>query len=263
MPELPDVEVFRGYLERTALHQEIADLKVDDPRVVEGEGPAFLAEHLRGQEFSGARRHGKHLFGRVGNAGWLAFHFGMTGYLDYHRRAADDPGYSHAVIRFTNGYRLSFVDRRKLGHLAWVADLDAYLQELGLGRDALEPGLGPAAFRALANGRRGQVKCWLMDQAVLAGLGNVYSDELLFQAGLHPKTPVADLDGRQLGRLLACLRRVLEDAVAAGAEPGRLPADFLVPRRRRGAACPRCGGAVETLKACGRTAYCCPQCQPA
>jgi len=258
MPELPDVEVFRRYLEATSLHQEIKGLEVDDGRVIRG-SLAELERSLRGKKLSAARRHGKHLFAAA-DGGWLELHFGMTGSLDYHRDAADDPPYSHAVIRFANGFRLAFVDRRKLGHLGWVPDLEAYLEEEDLGPDALS--LDREGFRRLAEGRRGQVKCWLMDQSALAGLGNVYSDEVLFQAGIPPRRPVAELSGQDLDALFDALHRVADSAIEAGVDPGRMPDDFLVPRRQPGAACPRCGTPLEDRKVCGRTSYRCPRCQP-
>ncbi len=102
-----------------------------------------------------------------------------------------------------------------------------------------------------------------MDQETLAGLGNVYSDEVLFHAGIHPKQPLEDLGPEQLSRLFRTLREVLETAIEAKVDPERMPADFLLPQREQGAGCPRCGAELETLKACGRTAYHCPRCQPA
>lgn len=259
MPELPDVEVFRRYLDSTALHQEIAGLEVDAERVILGGSPGELEQRLSGCRFAGTRRHGKHLFAAVGE-GWLAFHFGMTGYLDYHRDAAGDPAGSHAVIRFVSGYRLAFVDRRKLGHMGWVADPASYTHDLGLGPDAWR--MGREAFMERARGRRGKVKCWLMDQSVMAGIGNVYSDEVLFAAGIRPDRSLSTMARADLDALYQALDRVLEAAVAAGADPERLPAGFLVPRRRRGRACPRCGSQLQTAKVCGRTSYHCPHCQP-
>jgi formamidopyrimidine-DNA glycosylase len=117
-------------------------------------------------------------------------------------------------------------------------------------------------FEALADDRRGGTKCWLMDQGAMAGLGNVYSDEILFRARLHPKTPVAALDAAERERLFDAIADVLRISIDAGADPARVPDDFLLPHRERGAACPRCGGDIGQIKACGRTAWYCPHCQP-
>ena len=263
MPELPDVEVFRRYLDATGLHQTIDAVAVDADRVVAGATPGQLGAYLRGHRFERSHRRGKHLFAGLESGAWLELHFGMTGYLAYYHDPADAPDHGHVRFRFANGHELAFVDRRKLGHVAPVPDLDGYVAELGLGVDALDPGLDGEAFRTLAEGRRGQVKCWLMDQATLAGLGNVYSDEVLFHAGIHPRQPLEGLKPADLDRLHARMGEVLEAAIQAGVAPEAMPADFLVPVREQEAApCPRCGTPLATVKACGRTAHFCPRCQP-
>ena len=263
MPELPDVETFRRYLDATGLHQTVEEVVVADERVVERATPAELVRFLKGHRLERTFRQGKHLFAALEAEGWLEFHFGMTGYLAYYRDPEEAPAHGHVRLGYDNGYHLAFVDRRKLGHVAPVRDLEAYLADLDLGIDALDPKLDAEAFRGLAAGRRGQVKCWLMDQSTLAGIGNVYSDEILFHAGIHPRAPLEALGPDDLGRLHASLRRVLEAAIEARVEPGSMPADFLLPvREEDGAPCPRCGTPLATVKACGRTAHYCPECQP-
>lgn len=263
MPELPDVETFRRYLDATGLHQTIEEVAVGDERVVKRATPADLADYLQGRRLERTYRRGKHLFAALDAGGWLEVHFGMTGYLAYYRASGEAPEYSHVRFTYANGYHLAFVDRRKLGYVAPVRDLAACLAELELGIDALDPELDAAAFRELAEGRRGQVKCWLMDQATLAGIGNVYSDEILFHAGIHPRTPLQGLGEADLDRLHGQLRAVLKAAIDAQVQPGAMPADFLVPLREvADAACPRCGTPLAKVKACGRTAQYCPRCQP-
>jgi formamidopyrimidine-DNA glycosylase len=105
------------------------------------------------------------------------------------------------------------------------------------------------------------VKCWLMDQSILAGLGNIYSDEVLFQAGIAPQRKLESLDEADLKRLHARMRKVIDTAIEHGADPKALPGSFLLPNRREGAPCPRCGGTVVRTRACGRTAWYCPDCQ--
>ncbi len=263
MPELPDVEVFRRYLDATALHQTIAGLDASDDRLVAGETPRALAEYLRGHHFERSYRHGKHLFAALETGRWLEWHFGMTGYFAYHKDQEEVPEEGHVRFLLENGAQLLFLDQRKLGHVAALDDLDAYLAELGLGIDALDPELDEATFRSLAEGRRGQVKCWLMDQSTMAGIGNVYSDEILFHAGIHPRQPLEALTDEGLDRLHRHLRSVLEAAIEAGVDPEKMPSDFLVPlREEREADCPRCGEALTKIKACGRRARVCPRCQP-
>jgi len=136
MPELPDVEVFRRYLDATGLHQPIDRVAVDEARVVAHATPEELAAFLRGNPFERTYRRGKHLFAAL-DGGWLELHFGMTGYLAYYADPADAPEYGHVRFRFTNGHELAFVDRRKLGHVAPVSDLEAYLADLAPGATSL------------------------------------------------------------------------------------------------------------------------------
>ncbi|HKJ88892.1 MAG TPA: zinc-ribbon domain-containing protein [Gammaproteobacteria bacterium] len=260
MPELPDVEVFKRYFDATALHGTIAGLEVEDPGILAEGSPEDLERRVQGRSLETSRRHGKRLFAGLNDGHWLEFHFGMSGSLAYFKEDDDAPPYTRALFRMDNGCHLAFVEPRKLGHLALVADLEAYLRELGLGPDAYA--LSEEAFRELARGHRGQVKCWLMDQGEMAGIGNVYSDEILFHAGMPPKRPLNSLSGVEIGDLYRALRGVIEAAVATSVQEENMPADFLVPRREAGASCPRCGGSLEAVKACGRTAYYCPSCQP-
>lgn len=260
MPELPDVEVFKRYFDASALHQTVGALEVEDSRILAGLSAEDLERRVQGRSLESSRRHGKRLFAGLNTGEWLEFHFGMTGSLAYFEEADDAPPYTQALLRFENGYHLALVEPRKLGHLALVEDLDAYLGELGLGPDAYA--LGPDEFLDLAKGQRGQVKCWLMDQEKIAGLGNVYSDEILFHAGIHPKVPLNDLSASSLRDLYRAMRWVLDAAVEAGVDPAHMPEEFLVPRREKGAECPRCCGTLATIKTCGRTAHFCPRCQP-
>lgn len=260
MPELPEVETTKRYLDATALHQTIGRAHVGAARVLHGMTPQDLDRRLHGHALETTRRHGKYLFVRVDEAGWLVLHFGMTGRLQYAKSAGDLPQHAALLLPFENGAGLAYIDPRKFGRVDWTGDPDAYVAARGLGPDILT--LGLADFRALAQGRRGSVKAWLMDQGIMAGIGNIYSDEILFQAGIHPRHSVTDLDEGKLEALHKALRRVLRQAVDAGAEPEAMPRSFLLPRRKAGARCPRCGGQVAQLKAGGRTAYYCPQCQP-
>ena len=267
MPELPDVELYKRYLDQHALRQTIERVAVNDARIL-GELPAqaFIGR-LTGNRFEDTRRHGKHLLVRLRRDGWLTLHFGMTGNVVYFRNEADDPPYDRVRFDFTGGAHLAYVNRRMLGRVGLADDADAFIRDEGLGPDALDPAFDLAAFEKAIEGRRRDVKSVLMDQALIAGVGNIYADEILFQARLHPHTPVTSLDERQRAELFRQLRQVLEKAIAcgAGAEQSleRLPDDYLLPHRDKQGRCPRCGGPIATLKAAGRTSYYCPRCQRA
>jgi formamidopyrimidine-DNA glycosylase len=267
MPELPDVELFKRDLDRHALHQTIRAVEVGDARILGDLPVARFARTLERNQLEASRRHGKHLLVRLAQDGWLTLHFGMTGGLAWFADLADDPPYDRVRLDFEGGGHLAYVNRRMLGRVGLTADAEAFIRAEELGPDALDPGFDAAALRAALAGRKRDVKSALMDQALLAGIGNIYADEILFQARLHPKTPAAALSGDQQGQLFRQVKRVLETAIerGAGAEQflDRLPHDYLLPERRPDGRCPRCGHPVETLKSAGRTSYFCPRCQSA
>jgi formamidopyrimidine-DNA glycosylase len=267
MPELPDVELSKRYLDEHALRQTIERVAVNDARILGELAARTFIARLSGNRFEESRRHGKHLLVRLRRDGWLTLHFGMTGGLVYFRSEADDPPYDRVRFGFKGGGHLAYVNRRMLGRVGLADDAYAFIREEELGPDALDPAFDLAAFEKAIEGRRRDVKSVLMDQALIAGIGNIYADEILFQARLHPHTPLASLNERQRSELFRQIRQVLETAIAsgAGAEQSveRLPDDYLLPHRDKEGKCPRCGGPVATLKAAGRTSYYCPRCQPA
>ncbi len=265
MPELPDVELYRRRLDATALHRPIVEVTVNDARILADIPPEAFAARLRGNAFEHTLRHGKHLLVRLVRDGWMTMHFGMTGALVPFQDPADDPPYDRIRFDFADGH-LAYTSRRMLGRVGLTDAADVFIAAEELGPDALSPEFDFATFSRALTGRRRDVKALLMDQSVLAGIGNIYSDEILFQAGLHPKTSVEQLDDEQRRRLFNAIKEVLQTAIdcGAGAEQflDRLPPGYLLPQRRADGRCPRCGGPIATLKHQGRTAYFCPRCQP-
>ena len=259
MPELPDVEVFKRYVDATSLHRTVDHAMVRDTRVVEC-SPSTLRRHLEGHRLTATRRHGKVLFAHLDHGPWLLLHFGMTGWPVAWEEGAREPDHIQLRLDFADGRHLGYRATRKLGMLDVIEDPEATVEALGLGPDALEVDL--EGFRDRLAGRRGMVKPTLMNQEVLAGLGNIWTDEVLFQARIHPKTPVPELDAPAERRLLRTMITVLEAGVDANVDPERLPDDFLLRRRQAGVDCPRgCGVTVEKLKVSGRAGYLCPRCQ--
>ena len=267
MPELPDVENYKRDLDAKARNKTIQHVEAHRSRVLRGVSPAKLAKALTHHKLKRSRRHGKHLFAEFTGGQWMALHFGMTGRLAYFKNDnKDDPAHDRLRLDFANGYHLAYVNQRMLGSVRLIDDPDDFIAEAELGPDALDRSVDKKAFQELLAGRRGETKAALMDQRLLAGIGNVYSDEILFQARLHPKTPVEKLDRQQVSKLYGAMKRVLKMAITKGAGSDtlldRLPRNYLLPYRKNGAKCPRCGGTVRSLKAAGRTAYYCPRCQP-
>lgn len=262
MPELPDVEVFKRNLDAQALRQPVAGVHVGRraARLLHGTTPPMLDHKLRGRALVSTRRHGKYLFARTDGAGWLVLHFGMTGRLEYAKSAMRLPADAEFLLQFENGAGLAYLSPRKLGRIDWTDDPDDYAAARGLGPDAFA--IDYAVFRQRAVGRRGGVKAWLMDQSVLAGIGNAYSDEILFQSGIHPTHSVAKLDEAVLKRLHETMRRVLQQAIDADADRQAMPDGFLLPQRHAGGRCPGSGEPVKTIRVGGRTAYYCSKDQP-
>lgn len=260
MPELPDVEVFKRYVDATSLHQKIESVEVRERRILGSVSARKLRSALEGRRFESTRRHGKNLFVGLDDGGWVLMHFGMTGSLKYYKDADDEPTHARVLISFGNVFHLAFDDQRLFGKVDLLENPEDFVREKELGPDPLE--LDAPSFRERLEGRRGGVKAALMDQKVVAGIGNIYSDEILFQARLHPRTSVARLDDQTLEKLYKEMRWVLKTAIEQGASPQELPDSFLLSRRREGERCPRGNGEIRKIKAAGRTAYYCPACQP-
>jgi formamidopyrimidine-DNA glycosylase len=260
MPELPDVETLRRYLDATALHQRIEDARVRSEQMLEDLDATELKRRLTDRTFERTRRHGKYLFVDLDDGGWLVLHFGMTGSLKYYK-GEKEIEYDQIVFDFANGYHLAYLMPRKLGEVRLVANPRDLIREKELGPDVLGDDLNFDAFRRLLEGRRGMIKSRLMDQHIMAGIGNVYSDEILFQAGIHPRTAVKDLDDDALRRVFDCMKEVLHVAIEHQARPEDFPPGYLTAYRGTDQECPNCGGRIERIKVAGRSAYFCPRCQ--
>ncbi len=255
MPELPDVETFRRYLDTTSLHKQIDDVTVNAPRILYKITSSDLQNRLKGDQFRSSERIGKYLFAEL-QASWMVFHFGMTGRFLHFNDPADEPDHTAALIRFVTGDYLAYIDVRKFGLIALTEDIETFVTEKGLGPDALT--INEEEFHRVLTGKKGSAKATLMDQSILSGIGNIYSDEILFQARLHPERSIDTLDKEEIHRLFVVMQQVLKIAIDAGAEPDKLPEDYIIPHRKKGGTCPRCGQPLHTITVGGRTSYFCP-----
>lgn len=261
MPELPDVEEFRKHIEANALGKKIRRTRVLDDKVLKNIDASAFAKTLEGRSFEQVVRHGKFCFVVMDNHKNLAMHFGMTGFIRYYNVHDKAPEYVCIAFDFDNDYTLSYDSRRKLGRVELVENLDRFIEERGLGPDALDPDFSENDFQKATGGRRGSLKAALMKQEIIAGIGNVYSDEILFQERLHPATAITDLDEVRLGGVFRTMRRILSQVIETGNERRGLPESLLTPHRGRDMQCPSCKGRLEKIKAAGRSAYFCPSCQ--
>jgi len=257
MPELPDVENKKQYLDATSLHKDIRRAEVKDDSVLEV-APQTLKKHLESQSFEDTARTGKYLFAAV-DAKWLVLHFGMTGGLSYAEDSGSIPDHTRVLFHFEDGGRLAYTCQRMLGSIDMTDHPEQFIDQHDLGDDALQVNLD--TFRDILNSKRGMIKTALMDQSTIAGIGNIYSDEMLYQSHIHPKTKINDLDEDQVKGLHGHMQRILNTAISNQADPEEMPDSYLIMHRQEGASCPNGDGTVKRIEVSGRGCYICPDCQ--
>jgi len=294
MPELPEVETVRRQLAPRMQGRVLRELEVLDPRWCAPAPPGEVADAARGRRIERVERRGKYLL--VGLAGGaqldrrsgehrtevfpdevtLVMHLRMTGTLLLVAGHDDPPERPHlrARLELDDGHRVLFCDQRRFGTgevLLGAAAVNDYFDSR-LGIEPLSPDFTTEALRAIARGRKAPVKAFLLSQERIAGVGNIYADEALFRAGLHPLRPVGTLRPGQIAALRDAVVESLEAGIDArgatiddfrhadGAR-GSFQDRFLV-HRREGEPCPRCGSPIRKLRAAGRGTYVCPRCQP-
>jgi len=252
MPELPDVEIFRRRLERGVGRQRIIDAKVMDAHLLSGISAREFERHLVGRSVRETQRHGKYLIVKLDDGTAFVLHFGMTGTLETSSQGPSAPKYEVLHMALGKDRWASVTTRRKLGHMWVTADVAAFLAHQDQGPDALESGLNLNAFVTALGSKRSMLKAALMDQARIAGIGNIYSDEILFQAKLHPLARVGDLGHEKLASLHRTMRKVLRAAIARNVMAERpasaFPRGWLAGHRVKGGVCPRCAATLATLK---------------
>jgi formamidopyrimidine-DNA glycosylase len=265
MPELPDVEGFKRVLVKNALRKTIERVVVSDARILGKLSDRTFASRLQGAKLIAARRHGKHLLANIDRGGWLTLHFGMTGGLQFVGSREEEPPFTRLRLDLTDDGCLAYTNKRMIGRVGLVEDAADFIADEKLGPDALDQRLNFTAFKTAVLGVKRDVKSVLMDQAIIAGIGNIYSDEILFQARINPAGRMDKLSPSQLKGLYLEIRKVLETAIAHGAGSEqfteRMPKGSLLPERKKGGHCPRCQSLLKIFKVGGRTAYCCPRCQ--
>ncbi len=260
MPELPDVEHFRRYVAATALHKRVRSVDVRTTKVLGRLSKATLRDRVAGNRLEAADRYAKYLFLRLQAGGWMVWHFGMSGEPAYDKDEGDPHRHDRIILHLANGYRLAYRSQRMIGEVGLTEDKQAFIEDRELGPDAMA--VPEEQFVELARQAKGSVKsAFLMNQNRIAGIGNVYSDEILFQARIHPQGRADRLDAKTLRRLYRTMRRVLQSATDRRADPDAFPRAWLTRRRDEGAECPRGCGQLSTAQVGGRTTYFCTKCQ--
>jgi formamidopyrimidine-DNA glycosylase len=259
MPELPDVETFKRYFDASSLHQRIGHVDVRDAYILKGISARELARGLKGRRFKSTRRHGKHLFVRADDDLWLRLHFGMTGSLHYFKDDEQAPKHTRVVFVFANNHCLAIGDQRKFGEIGLIEDVSEYLKKRALGTDALDIDL--SQFRAIFRKHGGAVKTILLNQKLIAGIGNIYADEILFRTRLHPATQISALNAKTVSKLFRATRYILKKAIESKADADLMPKSWLLAHRGKGGKCPGCGRKLRSATIGGRTAWFCAHCQ--
>ncbi|MEJ7750818.1 MAG: bifunctional DNA-formamidopyrimidine glycosylase/DNA-(apurinic or apyrimidinic site) lyase [Thermoleophilaceae bacterium] len=276
MPELPEVETIRRQLAPALEGRRVEELQILDPRWCDPAHPDEVADAVCGRVIEGVRRRGKYLVVALEDEVALVMHLRMTGALLLVPQAEDAPVRPHLRVRMTlsSTERVLFCDPRRFGTgvvLLGESALDEYFAAR-LGVEPLDQAFTAEALRELAAGRRAPVKAFLLSQERIAGVGNIYADEALFRARIHPLRPVGTLKRPQL----AALRDAVVESLQAGIDArgatiddfrhadgarGSFQDRFLV-HRRESEPCPNCGTPIRKLRAAGRGTYVCPRCQP-
>ena len=256
MPELPEVESAVRRLRRALVGRKIADVKLLHPALRRRLSPA-RARSLRGATVRSVERRGKHQLVHLDDGRVVHAHFRMTG--DWTIDAVTDelPRFARAAISLDDGARVVLDDPRALSTLD--VHLAHGLPALGLGPEPSDPALTVASLRETLAKRRGPIKPVLLDQRVIAGLGNIYAAESLWHARIAPTVPASSLSNKQLATLLRAIRAVI--ARATGARYTDSSVSRLAVYDREGKRCRRCGSMIERIVQAGRSTYFCPGCQ--
>ena len=271
MPELPEVETIRRQLEPEITGARIASAEVLDERWTRPESPREVEQLLSGRTIEAVERRGKYLLLRLEGERTLAMHLRMTGNLLLVDQGRDPP-YLRAQLGLGDGRRLAFTDTRRFGHAVVLDDseLDDYFAAR-LGVEPLSDSLTAEELCRRAAGRRAPLKSFLLNQLGVAGIGNIYADEALHRAELHPLSPAGSMKPQDCERLRAGIVEALEAGLRSGGasiddyrdsrgEQGAMQDEFLV-HTREGEPCPRCGADIQRIVVAGRSTYFCPSCQ--
>jgi formamidopyrimidine-DNA glycosylase len=272
MPELPEVETYRRFIDELAVGQTITGLEVRDAHVL-----AVPEDELRagllGRTITGTSRLGKNCFLELDNGRLLVLHFGMTGDIGAFREAADAPRFTRvAWLLADSGLSLAFIDPRKFGRIRLADSAEAYQKAKKLGPDALQ--ITAAELHHKLSRRKVFVKPLLLDQALTAGLGNWIVDEVLFQAKIHPERLGNSISETETAALHEAIQLVLTTAIQHEANYRHFPKSFLIHAREWDDSatpgtdahtfCPRHPQVkIDKSYVGGRATYSCPKCQPA
>lgn len=276
MPELPEVESLRRILARTATGRAIESVRISEPRL-RRRIARDLAASVRGRRIVSLGRRAKYLLIELSDGAVMVVHLGMSGSLTHRGRDFDAREFAarhdHVEFALDDGSRLVYNDPRRFGLIRLVTggDLEAAPEFAGIGPEPLSADFSADYLARIARGRRAAIKNLIMDQGVVAGIGNIYASEILFRAGVRPTRRVARVTREEIGRIVAETGPILRAAINgrgttfrsyrdSEGRPGRF-AERLMVYGREGESCRLCNGAIRAVVVGQRSSFFCPRCQ--
>ncbi|MDX1686342.1 MAG: bifunctional DNA-formamidopyrimidine glycosylase/DNA-(apurinic or apyrimidinic site) lyase [Candidatus Promineifilaceae bacterium] len=270
MPELPEVETTVRALRVPLVGETITGVRNSWPRHIATPSPEALRERIAGRRIEAIDRRGKYLVFTLTGGETLIIHLRMTGHLSVVEADAPVAPHTHTTFTLANGKEMRFRNPRKFGRVYLVRDPEDVLGKLG--PEPLDPDFTPERLKEQLERRTKQLKALLLDQTFIAGVGNIYADEALFYAGLHPQRGAHSLRDGEIKDLHAALQKVLRMGIERkGASIDRYVKpdgsrgtmqDVVAVYKRTGEACVRCGTTIERIVVAGRSTHFCPACQP-
>ena len=279
MPELPEVETIRRGLQRKIKNKQIKDIVINVDKIVKKPSLREFITKIKDKKIKEVDRRGKYIIIHLDSRNKLIVHLGMTGLLiyPYDNKIAEkeiNPKHNHLVFTFTDNTQLVFNDVRRFGKVYLISNINEIETLSKLGVEPLEDYFTEEVFTQILNKKKnGKIKSFLMKQEFIAGLGNIYANEVLYRSNIHPLRPVSSLNKKEIENLYQQIKLVLGEAVKlrgstvadeayrdTDGEKGKF-AKKLQVYARKGEPCIKCGHSIEVVRIEGRSSFICPQCQ--
>ncbi len=260
MPELPDVEQTKKFLQKRVLNKEITRIEIDDPRIIRGVDFRILQQGIEKKKFTEVKRRGKYLILKTNNSGSLLIHRGLTGNLIETGADENPPRFSHAIF-YMDSSALHYVDQRKFGKIAYfdTSDIEKIPDIAKLGPEPLDKDFDFGQFKEILKHHSTDIHKVLMMQEEIAGIGNVYADEICFQSGVRPDRNTNSLKEAEVRKLFENMKSVLKKAVELNADLTSVAGSYILPHRHTDHTCPLDNTHLESKRIGGRTSYYCPK----
>jgi formamidopyrimidine-DNA glycosylase len=273
MPEMPEVEIIRRYLDKMVQGQQIMSVDIVLPRMIKWPEPEKFRSLVTGQRIESMARRGKYLLMELTGGREVVFHLRMTGRLVYEPEGVNHDSHARVIFKLGNGASLVYGDTRTLGTIHGLQAGERWrLKGLSeMGPEPLSDEFTAEYLQGVAQKRKGAIKSFLLNQKYISGIGNIYADEALFLAGIHPQRPANMLTETECRKLAAAVNEVIAAGIAdggttfrdyqngAGGKGGHQ--EHLYAYGRTGQPCRKCGTPMERITVGGRGTHFCPQCQ--